>query len=184
MKTDLTHYLQLAREALMWKLDGLGEHDLRRPMTSTGTNLLGLVKHTALTEAGYLGGVFGRPLPGAPPWDLDDPNSDMWATAGESSEWVVDLYRRVWAHSDETVRDLPLDAPGEVPWWPPERRQVTLGRILVHMIAETNRHAGHADIVRENIDSSVGFRPTNTNMPDVDWFVYRAHLQRLAERFV
>jgi hypothetical protein len=91
-KADLRRYLQAAREALVWKLDGLSEHDARRPMVPTGTNLLGLVKHVASVEAGYFGETFGRPFPEPLPW-LDEgaePNADMWATAEESREQIVD----------------------------------------------------------------------------------------------
>src|SRR5919198_2476623 len=170
MKADLHRYLRTAREALLWKLEGLSEYDVRRPMVPTGTNLLGLVKHVASVEAGYLGDTFGRPFPEPLPW-LDDgaePNADMWATAEETREQIVGLYHRVWAHSDATIEALPLDALGRVPWWPPERGEVTLHRILLHMIAETNRHAGHADIVRELIDGSVGLRPDNDNLAPGD----------------
>ena len=61
-KADLHRYLQIGREALVWKLDGLSEYDIRRPMTPTGTNLLGIVKHVASVEAGYLGDVCGIQL--------------------------------------------------------------------------------------------------------------------------
>jgi uncharacterized damage-inducible protein DinB len=182
---DLHRYLQLAREALLWKLDGLGEYDVRRPLVPSGTNLLGLVKHVADVEAGYLGDVFGRRFPEPLPGFEDDaePNADMWATADESLEQIVGLYRRVWAHSDATIEALGLDAEGTVPWWPAERNPVTLHLILVHMIAETNRHAGHADLVRELIDGSTGLRADNSNLPDVDarwWIEHRQRLERVA----
>src|SRR5215207_10003798 len=136
---DLHRYLQIAREALLWKLDGLSEYDIRRPLVPTGTNLLGLVKHVASVEAGYLGDTFGRPFGEPLPWLAEDaePNADMWATAEESRDQVVGLYRRVWQHSDATIEALSWDAVGQVPWWPPEHRDVTLHRVLVHMIAET-----------------------------------------------
>src|SRR6478736_1575583 len=157
-KADLHHYLQEGREALLWKLDGLSEYDIRRPLVPTGTNLLGLVKHVASTEAEYLGLVFDRPFGEPLPWLGEDSeiNSDMWATAEESRQDMVELYHRVWAHSDATIQALPLDAPGRVPWWPAERSRVPLHLILVHMIAETHRHAGQADVVRELIDGTVG----------------------------
>jgi len=121
-KADLRRYLQAAREALVWKLEGLSEYDIRRPMVPTGTNLLGLVKHVASVEAGYFGETFGRPFPVPLPW-LDEgaePNADMWATAEESRDQLVGLYHRVWAHSDATIDALALDAVGQVPWWPRE----------------------------------------------------------------
>jgi len=184
-KDDLHRYLRTARDAVLWKLDGLSEYDLRRPLTPTGTNLLGLVKHLAGVEAGYFGETFGRPFPESLPWydEGAEPNADMWATAEESREQIISLYHRVWAHSDATIEALDLDATGHVPWWPPDRNPVTLHRILVHVIAETNRHAGHADIVRELIDGTVGLRRDNGNLPDVDpawWESYRDRLERVA----
>jgi uncharacterized damage-inducible protein DinB len=184
-KSVLHRYLQIAREALLWKLDGLSDYDARRPMTPTGTNLLGLVKHVASVELEYLGDVFGRPSGEPLPWFEDDaePNADMWATSDESREQIVDLYRRAWKHSDATIDALELDAVGRVPWWPDDRAEVTLHTIIVHMIAETNRHAGHADIVRELIDGAAGLRADNDNMApaDADWWrEYRDRVDRAA----
>ncbi|MDI9950571.1 MULTISPECIES: DUF664 domain-containing protein [Rhodococcus] len=105
-KADLHHYLQAARDALLWKLDGLSEYDIRRPMTPTGTNLLGLVKHLTGVEIGYFGKTFGRSVE-YPPWVTDhaEDNVDMWATPGESREYIVGQYRTAWAHAD-IVREL------------------------------------------------------------------------------
>jgi len=182
-KATLRHYLDSGHRTLEWKLEGLSERDARRPMTPTGTNLLGLVKHVASTEAEYLGRCFDRPFPEPMPWMDDDaePNSDMWATADESIDDVLAFYRRVQTHSDATIEALPLDAPGVVPWW--GAREVTLHQVLVHVIAETDRHAGHADIVRELLDGAVGLGATNSNLPDRDaawWGAYVAHLDELA----
>lgn len=183
-KADLHRYLQIARDALLWKLEGLSDYDVRRPMTPTGTNLLGLVKHVASIEAGYLGDTFGRPFDEPLPWLDDDaePNADMWATADESREQIVALYRRAWAHSDATVEALPLDAIGRVPWWG-TNSEVTLQRILLHLVSETARHAGHADIVRELIDGAAGLRLDNINLAPGDqswWAEYRNRLEAVA----
>ena len=185
-KADLRSYLQAARNALLWKLEGLSEYDIRRPLTPTGTNLLGLVKHASGVELGYFGDVFERPSDEPFPWLDDDaePNADLWATPDETREQVVAQYRRVWAHADATIEALPLDAPGRVPWWAPERDQVTLHQILVHVISDLQRHAGHADIVRELIDGAVGMRAGNDNLPAVDqdwWQNYRNRVQAAAE---
>jgi hypothetical protein len=184
-KADLKRYLQTGREALVWKCEGLSAYDVRRPLTPTGTNVLGLVKHVASVEAGYLGDTFGRPFPEVLPWFEDgaEPNADMWATADESPEQIIELYRRVWAHSDATIEALDLEAIGHVPWWPAERQEVTLRLILVHMIAETDLHAGHADIVRELIDSAAGLRNGNDNLAGFDedgWTAYRERLEQVA----
>ena len=107
----------------------------------------------------------------------------MWAAADESREQITGLYRRAWAHSDATIGALALDDIGHVPWWPESRSEVTLHKILVHMIAETDRHAGQADIVRELIDGAAGLRAGNDNMAPGDsawWEGYRSRLERAA----
>ena len=187
-KATLQRYLQTAREALLWKLEGLSEYDVRRPFTPTGTNLLGMVKHVASVEAGYFGACFGVPFEEPLPWMEDDAeqDADMWARHYESREQIISLYQRVWEHSDRQIEALSLDAVGRVPWWPPERADVTLQQILIHMIAETNRHAGHADIVRELIDGVVGLRKDNANMSERDeasWASYRERLENVAKGF-
>ncbi|MFI8199754.1 DinB family protein [Streptomyces sp. NPDC085942] len=184
-KADLQRYLRSARETLLWKLEGLGEYDVRRPLTPTGTNLLGLVKHAAGVELGYFGETFGRPFPGTPHAFSDDAeaNEDMWARADESREDVLDLYRRVAEHADATIAALPLETVGRVRWWPEDRARVTLHQVLVHVIADLQRHAGHADVVRELIDGAVGLQAGNDNMPPEDaawWEGYRQRLEQAA----
>ncbi|MGJ5832124.1 DinB family protein [Streptomyces ossamyceticus] len=182
-RADLRFYLQEARDALLWKLEGLSEYDIRRPMTPTGTNLLGLVKHCAGIELGYLGETFARPSGEPLPWldDGADLNADMWATAEESRAYVVDLYRRAWAHADATIDALPLDTIGRVPWWPNDRNEVTLHHAVVRVTADTHRHAGHADIVRELLDGSVGMSVSNTSLPTEDPAWWEKHRNRLEE---
>ena len=186
----LTHYLQEARDAILWKLDGVGERDLRLPRTPTGTNLLGIVRHVANVEIGYFGPTFGKawPHPDAALFVADDdydsdPQADWWVPAEISAAEVVDFYREVMAFSDATIADLPLDATGSVPWWPEERREVSLARIIVHVISDTTRHAGHADILREAIDGAAGLKVASTNLPDLDWTAYVARLTAVAEQF-
>jgi len=159
LKDELLAKLAESRAVLLAKLDGLSEHDVGRPVTPTGTNLLGLVKHLATMEYGYLGDSFGRPAPEPLPWVEDGSiwdGADMWARPEESREYVVGLYRRACAHSDQTVAALALNSPGTVADWPEDRRSTTLGVLLVRMAAETAQHAGHADIVREMIDGAAG----------------------------
>ena len=184
-KADLHFYLQSARDALLWKLEGLSEYDIRRPMTPTGTNLLGMVKHVAGVELGYLGDTFGRPSGEPLPWleDGAEPNADMWVTADESREGIVELYHRAWAHADATIDALPLDTTGRVPWWPSDRAEVTLHHAVVRVIADTHRHAGHADILRELMDGAVGMKKGNEAMPPGDsawWGNHRSRLERVA----
>jgi uncharacterized damage-inducible protein DinB len=186
-KQTLHRYLQNAREVLLWKLQGLSDYDIRRPMTSTGTNLLGLVKHCAGMESGYFGEVVDRPFPGEDDldWREDDDaelSGHMYATEAESREQVTDFYRRVWAHSDATITELPLDARGTVPWWPEERSRPTLHTLLVHATQETARHAGHADIIRETIDGAAGLREGVSNLPpEADAAAWNRHYGKLED---
>jgi uncharacterized protein DUF664 len=184
-KDDLHRYLRSARAALVWKLDGVSEYDLRRPLVPTGTNLLGLVKHVTGVETGYFGETFARPFGEPMPWydPGAEPNADMWATPQETRDDVVGMYERACAHSDRTIEELGLDAEGRVAWWPEERNPVTLHLVFVHVIAEMNRHVGHADIVRELVDGSAGLREGVENMPSGDaswWRDYRDRVERAA----
>jgi uncharacterized damage-inducible protein DinB len=184
-KQTLHRYLRNARGVLLWKLEGLSDYDIRRPMTQTGTNLLGLVKHCAAVDCVYFGRVLDRPFPGQDDldWREDDDaelSGDMYATEAESREQVTDFYRRVWAHSDATIQELPLDARGTVPWWPEDRSHPTLHTLLVHTIQETARHAGHADIIRETIDGAAGLREGVSNMPSgADAAAWKQHYDKL-----
>jgi uncharacterized damage-inducible protein DinB len=179
--------LRWIRDVLLSKLDGLSEYDIRRPLTPTGTNLLGLVKHLAAGEAHYFGEVFGRPFPGPLlRWDgADADNSaDMWVTEAETRDEIIAGYRRAWQHADATIDALPIDAPGHVPWWP--RPDVKLFNILVHVISETSRHAGHADILREQLDGAIGASSGSVAYVAADaaqWDSYRARIEQAALTF-
>jgi hypothetical protein len=182
---ELQHYLQQARNGMLSKLDGLSDYDIRRPLTPTGTNLLGLVKHVTGIELGYLGDCVGRPSPIRLPW-VDDgsiwDSADMWATAEESRDDLVGLYQSAWRHSDESIKELDLAAPARVSWWPEERRDTTFGALLVRVLADTAQHAGHADIVRELIDGRAG--PDHDDVGDVQWWAnHLARVQRAADAF-
>ncbi|WP_369216712.1 DinB family protein [Streptomyces flavofungini] len=174
--------LRQIREVMLWKLDGLGEYDVRRPLTPTGTSLLGLVKHLSLWEARYFGEVFGRPFPEPlPRWDdIAERGADLWAAGHETRGEIIGRYRRVWEHSDATITTRSLDAPGHVPWWP--RPEVTLFGILLHVLNETHRHAGHADILREQLDNSTGTTAeyAAAQHDAAFWEAHRAKIERAA----
>lgn len=147
-------------------------------------NLIGIVKHALNTEVVYFGPTFGREWPTSEelvPAGGSDPQADWYATAQESAAGVVDLYRRVQAFADETIQALPLDALGHVAHW--GGAEVTLHEIMVHKTVDLQRHAGHADIVREQIDGSRGLlRQASNLLDDMDWGAYVPKLTALAER--
>src|SRR5580658_839116 len=184
LKEELHRKLKAGRAVLLAKLDDLSEYDRRRPMTPTGTNLLGLVKHLAGLEYAYLGESFGYAAPERMSWIEDGSiwnGADMWAKPDESSEYITGLYRRACAHADGVIRALDLEAPGSVAHWPEDRRDTTLGVLLIRMVAETTQHAGHADIVRELIDGKGG--PDQDAIDEAKWREYLAQVQAAADAF-
>lgn len=184
-KSVLKRYYRRSRESLLWKVDGLSERQVRMPLTPTGTNLLGVLKHVAFVDVEYLGRVFGRPFAHPVLDRIDaDPSTDLWAADDEPAEMIKDFARQAWAHTDATIEELDLDAVGRVPWWGDE--EVSLYWILVHVISENAQHLGHVDIVRELTDGVVGLRRDSTNLPDKsdqDWADHTARLRTIAESF-
>ncbi len=153
-KESLQASLDRHREVVLWKLGGLDDAQLRRPMTPSGTNLLGLVKHLAWVEYGWFCETFGRPTEDLP-FDPDDPDADMRAEPDETSADIVALYGRARAAADSAIQDLALEDTG-VSWY---GATVSMRWVLIHMIEETARHAGHMDILRELIDGQTGDHP-------------------------
>jgi hypothetical protein len=157
-KEYLHEELRWIRGVMLWKLDGLSDEDVRKPLTDSGTNLLGVVKHLSYSAARYFGEVFGRPFPGVPRWDDEAAwHGEHKAAEHESREDVLAFHHRVWEFCDARIDELPIDAPGHVPWWP--QPDVKLFNVMVHILNETNRHAGHADILREQLDGATGLAP-------------------------
>lgn len=191
-KAVLLRYLQNERRSALWKVEGLSDYDVRRPLTPTGTNLLGVLKHLAMVELGYFGEVFGRIPEVSVGWWADDeadqgetPNIDMYASADQTRDEVLQLFEEAGRNTATTVAALDLDSPGRVPWWG-ERGAVTLHRILVHMVDETARHTGQLDILREQLDGAAGARPEVDNLAELgrdEWAAYTKRLQQIADGF-
>ncbi len=151
-KESLSVALDRHRDVIRWKLQGLDDEQVRRPMTPSGTSMLGLVKHLAAVEYGWFCETFGREVPKFS-FDVDaDPDSDMRAEPDETTESILTFYRDACAAADEVIAAEPLDAVGTS--WAGE--QVSMRWVLIHMVEETARHAGHMDILRELIDGATG----------------------------
>jgi uncharacterized damage-inducible protein DinB len=150
-KESLRVSLDRHRDAVLWKLEGLDDANLRRAMTPSGTSLLGLVKHLAAVEYCWFCETFGRetePLP----FDEDDENADLRVTPDETTEEVLAFYGRARTAADQVIGELDLDDTGTA-WF---GETVSMRWVLIHMVEETARHAGHVDILRELIDGMAG----------------------------
>lgn len=152
-KESLAVALERHRDAILWKLDGLDDEQLRRPLVPSGTTLLGLVKHLAAVEYGWFCETFGRPVDLLPSIDYDvDEDSDWRVTPEESTADVLAFYARARAAANASLDELDLAAVG-TSW---QGRPVTMRWVAVHMLEEDARHAGHADILRELLDGATG----------------------------
>ncbi|WP_166376063.1 DinB family protein [Aeromicrobium phragmitis] len=186
-RSILTRYLDRAHRSVLDAVDGVSEYDLRRPLTPTGTNLLGLLKHLATVEHGYLVQLPGRSsdADAVITWNDDESmaaNAEMWVERSMSSSEVIDLFTAVGAASRSTLEELPLDTPVTVPWWRADNRDTTLGLLAVHVVAETAQHAGHLEILREQLDG----RTATAGDDDRDeewWNGYVAKIAAEAEHF-
>lgn len=149
-KETVLAYLDYHRATLLWKADGLSDEDLRKPHFPSGNSLLGLVKHLAYVERKWFWEVIAGEAVDYP-WTDDDPDADWRIEPHETTGQILDLYRASYEHSNEIVRAKGLDEPAA---------KAEPGRsvrwIVLHMIEETARHNGHADIMRELIDGETG----------------------------
>ncbi|WP_026556491.1 DinB family protein [Arthrobacter sp. 35W] len=150
-KTSLLAALDRHRDAILWKIDGVDDAGLRRPMTPSGTNLLGLVQHLAAVEYGWFCETFGRPTEPLP-FDEDDENADLRVPEGTSTADVLAFYARARAAADAVIAEVGLEETGTA--WGGDA--VSMRWVLIHMLEETARHAGHVDILRELIDGATG----------------------------
>ena len=150
-KESLHASLNRHRDVVLWKVDGLDDASLRRPMTPSETTLLGLVKHLAAVELGWFCETFGRetePLP----FDPDDEDADLRVGPHETTADILAFYARARTAADRVICESGLDETGTA--WNGDT--VSMRWVLIHMIEETARHAGHMDILRELIDGATG----------------------------
>lgn len=183
-RRQLLHYLERVRGAVLRAVAGVDEHDARRALTPSGTNLLGLVKHLATVEQGYVecaGYATGVEIA----WSDDpsmDANEDLWLTPEQSADEILDLYAAVAAATARAVEELPPDAPAHVPWW--SEPDTTFDRLLVHLVAETAQHAGHLEILREGLDGQGDRMDEQDPARGAQWREeYRQRIDEAAEPF-
>ena len=149
-RTLLTAFLDWQRQTMLWKLDGLSLAESQRVATPSGMNLLNMIKHLAYVEKAWFQGAFaGRAV--YIPWRQGDPDGDFRIEAGDTVESIVEFYNRECAISREIVAGADLDQMSAR-----EGVNRSLRWILIHMIEETARHVGHADLLRELTDGAVG----------------------------
>lgn len=184
---QLREYLNDAREAILWKCEGLSDAQARTPLTQSGTHVMGLLLHLAVTESEYFIACLGR--------EIENPIIRGIIEAADTQAGflpppsmtlidAVDIYREATVAADAVLDELELDSPAVVPWWT-QHRHTTVERLLVHMIAESHRHAGHVDIVREQLDGFIGLRPSAPNIPDLtpgQWKAQHLRMKELADR--
>jgi hypothetical protein len=175
-KAQLLEQLRSIQQSLLWKLEGLSDAELRRPMTNTGTNLIGIVKHLTGLTYGYLCSAFGRERETFR-WEFDEEllhGLDMWATPDESTEELVAAYRRACDAAGRTIEELDLDTPGKHH----SGGTVSLRSMILTVLLDTTRHTGHADVVREMIDGRVGSHPGDAMVTDDEEHLgmYRARI--------
>jgi uncharacterized damage-inducible protein DinB len=148
-KTMLSAFLDRYRETMIWKLQGLSKEQASRRLVPSETTLLGVVKHLAYVERGWFQGDFaGDEI--TFPWAEGAPESDFVINPSDTIESIIALYQGEIARSREIIERSSLDDLSH------EADPHTLRWILIHMIEETARHAGHADILRELTDGAVG----------------------------
>jgi uncharacterized damage-inducible protein DinB len=150
-KESLKVALDRHRDAVLWKLEGVSDEDLRRPLVPSGSSLLGLVKHLAAVEYGWFCDTFGRPTEPLP-FDDDDPDADLRVEPSETTADILAFYERARATADRAITEIGIEETG-MAWF---GEPVTMRWVLIHMVEETARHAGHVDILRELIDGMTG----------------------------
>ncbi|MGP9034290.1 DinB family protein [Glutamicibacter mysorens] len=185
-KDRLCGYLNEARENAIFKAEGLAEQLARTPLTPTGTHILGVLHHLVINEYEYFGTCLRREANDAYVREFispHDPDADFLPPADMDGQQLIGLYRKAIAFADEGIAALALDSTVHVPWWGPAGH-TTLDHLLIHALAETSRHAGQLDIIREQLDGRAGWTATLDLLPGyttAQWAEHRQKLQQLAD---
>jgi hypothetical protein len=146
----LQTFLQYQRDTVVMKLEGLTLEEATRRLVPSDTTILGMVKHLGWVELSW----FLKVLNGTQldvPWTKEDPDADFRIEPGETVESVVAFYRDACRQADEAAAEHALDDLATN-----AREPRSLRWIYIHMIEETARHVGQADILREQTDGATG----------------------------
>jgi len=150
-KGSLQASLDRHRDAVLWKLQGLTDAELRHAMLPSGNTLLGLVKHLATWEYIWICRTFGQPTEQLP-IDGGDDYADVRIDPHDSTAGILAFYRRARGAADEVISRVGLDEVGTTMF----DDSVSLRWVVIHILEDTARHAGHIDVMRELIDGAVG----------------------------
>jgi len=145
----LSAFLDRYRETMIWKLQGLSKEQASRRLVPSDTTLLGVVKHLAYVERYWFHDFKGDPI--SFPWNEGEPEREFVIEGEDTVESITALYEGEIARSREIVEQSSLDDLSK-----PAKEPLSLRWIMIHMIEETARHAGHADILRELTDGAIG----------------------------
>ncbi len=154
-RDQLLAYLAVQRDHLRSASFGLSDAQARLTSSASALSISGIVKHLAGAEAFWIDMVAGR----ARPFDRSADYEEGFRPGPEESlARLLERYGEVAAETEAVVGSLPVDhpvpVPKDVPWFPKDLEAWPLRWVLLHLIEETARHAGHADIVRESIDGA------------------------------
>ncbi len=159
-RSTLIEFLRQQRYVLKVAAYGLTDQQAQAAPSVSALSVGGIIKHVALTERHWMQRIVeGRELETPPEAEYED---GFRFLEGETLEGWLAFYDEVAAETERIISSSELDRlvpiPKGVPWFPQDEENWSLRWVLLHLIEETSRHAGHADIVRESVDGATGFQ--------------------------
>ncbi len=157
-RAGLLAYLAQQRLVLRLTARGLTDEQARTTPTASPLSIGGLIKHVATAERGWMNTVLQRKRE----WSINNHHAGFRLTPGETLAGVLDLYDQVAKETDSVIAEIPdlgqaVPVPQGVAWLPGDITSWSVRWVLLHLIEETARHAGHADIIRESLDGATAF---------------------------